>query len=375
MARRATASDFPQDVSVPHLFDPYTLKGVTLRNRIGLSPMCQYSSADGKPTDWHLMTLGKFAAGGFGLVIQEATAVSPDGRISPQDAGIWSDAHVAPYRRIVDFVKAQGATPGIQIAHAGRKASARRPWDGDDHIPDDAGGWPVVGPSAVAFGGNLPKVPRALTEAEIAGVTRQFVAAAERSLAAGFEWLELHFAHGYLASSFWSPLANKRTDQYGGSPENRGRFIVETTRAVRAVWPDKYPLTTRLTIDDYAPGGVTEAESVGLVKRLKAEGLDLLDASIGFNQPDVSGVPWGPGFLIDQAARIGKAAGIPVTTSWLITDPKQAERAVSEQGLDLVLIGRAALADPNWPYRAAKELKLDPPQQVLPPQAAHWLKR
>ncbi len=361
---------------MPHLLDPYTLKGVTLRNRIGLSPMCQYSSADGHPTDWHLMNLGRYAAGGFGLVVQEATAVSPEGRISPQDAGIWSDAHVGPYRKIVDFVKGQGAVPGIQIAHAGRKASARRPWDGDDHIPDDApGGWPVVGPSAVAFGGPLPKVPHPLTTAEIAGVTRQFVAAAERSLAAGFEWLELHFAHGYLASSFWSPLANQRTDQYGGSAENRGRFLVETTRAVRRVWPDNLPLTARLTVTDFAPGGVTEEESVGLVKSLKAEGLDLLDASIGFNQPDVSGVPWGPGFLVPVAARIGTAAGLPVSTSWLITEPKQADRAVSEEGLALVLLGRAALAEPNWPYRAAKELKRDQPQQVLPPQAAHWLKR
>jgi 2,4-dienoyl-CoA reductase-like NADH-dependent reductase (Old Yellow Enzyme family) len=233
----------------PHLFQPLTIKSVTLRNRIGVSPMCQYSSEDGVATDWHLVHLGSRAVGGAGLVIAEATAVSAEGRITPGDAGIWAEKHIEPISRINCFVKSQGAIPGIQIAHAGRKASAARPWEGGASLANDKGGWETLAPSALAFGGELTKVPRAIDETEIAQVQKEFVAAAKRALAAGVEFLELHFAHGYLAHEFLSPISNQRTDKYGGGFENRIRFAVETARAVRAVWPDKFPLAARLSCD------------------------------------------------------------------------------------------------------------------------------
>src|SRR5476651_828664 len=250
-----------------HLFSPLTIKSVTLRNRIGVSPMCQYSSEDGVATDWHLVHLGSRAVGGAGLVLAEATAVSAVGRITPRDAGIWADKHIEPIARINRFVKAQGAVPGIQLAHAGRKASAARPWEGGAHLLDDAGGWPIMGPSALAFGAPLTKVPRAMTVADIVRVQAEFVAAAQRSLAAGCEWLELHSAHGYLSHEFLSPLSNQRTDAYGGSFDNRIRFLLETTRAVRAVWPEHLPLTVRLSCTDWIDEGWTIDESVELARR------------------------------------------------------------------------------------------------------------
>ncbi|HWY30112.1 MAG TPA: hypothetical protein VNX46_05125, partial [Candidatus Acidoferrum sp.] len=227
--------------NAPHLFQPLTIKSITLRNRIGVSPMCEYSSDEGVANEWHLVHLGSRAVGGAGLVIAEATAVSPEGRITPGDAGIWSEKHIEPIARINRFLKQHGAVPGIQIAHAGRKASASRPWEGGDHLADNQGGWPTVAPSALPFGGSLSKVPAALTEAQIRQVQSDFVAAAKRALAAGVEWLELHFAHGYLAHEFLSPISNHRTDEYGGHLDNRIRFCLETARAVRAVWPDKLP--------------------------------------------------------------------------------------------------------------------------------------
>jgi 2,4-dienoyl-CoA reductase-like NADH-dependent reductase (Old Yellow Enzyme family) len=236
---------------MPHLFDPLTIKSITLRNRIGVSPMCMYSSEDGVANDWHLVHLGALARGGAGLVIAEATAVSADGRITPGDAGIWAEKHLEPLARINRFIKGQGAVPGIQLAHAGRKASAARPWDGGAHLTKDAGGWPTVAPSAVAFGGVLDKVPHALSVEEVGRVQRNFVAAANRALAAGYEWLELHAAHGYLAHEFLSPISNRRTDLYGGDFNNRIRFLMETIRAVRAVWPEKLPLAVRLSCTDW----------------------------------------------------------------------------------------------------------------------------
>ncbi|MEO8270572.1 MAG: NADH:flavin oxidoreductase/NADH oxidase, partial [Aureliella sp.] len=230
----------------PSLFDKFQLKDVTLRNRIAVSPMCMYSSEDGFPTDWHLVHLGSRAVGGAGLVIVEATAVSPDGRISPADSGIYSDDHVEPFARITRFMQQQGAVSGIQIAHAGRKASSKKSWEGGGHIDTGAGGWETIAPSAIAFGAKLDKVPTAMTLDDIARVKGDFVAAAERSLAAGFQWLQVHFAHGYLAHEFYSPLSNKRTDQYGGSFDNRIRFMMETFEAVREVWPQRLPLTVRL---------------------------------------------------------------------------------------------------------------------------------
>lgn len=356
------------------LFDDFRLKGVTLRNRIAVSPMCQYSSDDGFPSDWHLVHLGSRAVGGAGLVIVEATAVSPEGRISPADSGIYTDAHVEPFARIARFLKQHGAVPGIQLAHAGRKASAGKPWEGDGHIPTGEGGWDTLAPSAVAFGGNLPKVPKEMTAADIAHVQADFVAAAERSLTAGFEWLELHFAHGYLAHEFYSPLANFRTDRYGGSFDNRVRFLLETLAAVRKVWPDRFPLTARLSVTDWADGGVTVDESVELARRLKAGGVDLLDVSHGFVTPDISQVPWGPGFMIPITGRIRREAGIPTAAGWLITDPHQAEAAVKDGHADLVLLAREMLRDPYWPYHAALTLGDDRAGTILPVQYARAVK-
>src|SRR5271170_7766138 len=267
--------------SPTHLFDPLKIKSVTLRNRIGVSPMCEYSSVDGVATDWHLVHLGSRAVGGAGLVIAEATAVASEGRISPGDAGIWGDKHIEPITRINRFIKKHGAVPGIQIAHAGRKGSSARPWEGGAHLANDAGGWEIIAPSAIAFGGNQNKTPRSMSEVDITRVKNEFVAAAKRSLAAGCEWLELHAAHGYLIHEFLSPLSNERSDRYGGSFENRIRFILEITRAVRAVWPDKYPLAVRISCTDWVDGGWDIEQSIELARLLKAEGVDLIDCSSG----------------------------------------------------------------------------------------------
>ena len=353
----------------PHLFQPLTIKSVTLRNRIGVSPMCEYSSEDGAATDWHLVHLGSRAVGGAGLVIAEATAVSPEGRISPGDAGIWADKHIEPIARINRFIKQHGAVPGIQIAHAGRKASTPRPWEGDGQLADDAGGWPTVAPSAIAFGDDRLKVPRAMTETDIAKAQNDFVAAAKRSLAAGVEWLELHFAHGYLAHQFLSPLANKRTDQYGGSFENRIRFALETTRAVRAVWPDKLPLTARLSCVDWADGGWDIEQSVELSRRLKAEGVDLIDCSSGAIIPDEK-ISEGAGYQVPFAERIRREAGIATAAVGMITEPTHADEIIRNGRADLVLLGREFLREPYWPRTAARALRhKDLP---VPPVQYNW---
>ena len=344
---------------MPHLFDPLTIKSVTLRNRIGVSPMCMYSSDDGVANDWHLVHLGARAAGGAGLVIAEATSVSPEGRITPGDAGIWADKHVEPITRINRFIKAQGAVPGIQLAHAGRKASASRPWEGGHHLPDNAGGWPIVAPSAVPFGEGLTKTPRELSSDDIARLQNDFVSAAKRSLATGCEWLELHAAHGYLAHEFLSPLSNRRTDRYGGGFENRIRFLVETTRAVRRVWPDNLPLTVRLSCADWVEGGWTIDESVELSRRLKAEGADLIDCSSGGSAPAAK-IPVGAGYQVAFAERIRREAGIATGAVGMITDPMQADQIIRMGQADLVLMAREFLRDPNWPLRAARALHVKP---------------
>ncbi len=344
---------------MPSLFSPWQLRGVTLRNRIGVSPMCMYSSEDGVATDWHFVHLGSRAVGGAALVIAEATAVSPDGRITPGDAGIWGEQHLEPLARINRFIKSQGAVPAIQLAHAGRKASAARPWDGNAHLPDDAGGWPIVAPSALAFGGALNKIPRALTIPEIARIQSDFVAAAQRALSVGYEWIELHAAHGYLAHEFLSPLSNHRNDSYGGSFENRIRFLLETARAVRAVWPDKFPLATRLSCTDWTDGGWTLTDSIELSRRLKAEGVDLIDCSSGGNVPHAT-IPVAPGYQVDFAAQIRRETGIATSGVGLITKAAQADEIIQSGKADLVLLAREFLRDPYWPLHAARELKVDP---------------
>ncbi|PTX90783.1 NADH:flavin oxidoreductase/NADH oxidase [Opitutus sp. ER46] len=348
-----------------HLFEPFTLKSVTLRNRIAMSPMCMYSAEDGVASDWHLAHYGARAAGGVGLVVVEATGVVPEGRITPGDLGLWSDQHVEPLARINRLVKSQGAVPGIQLAHAGRKASAALPTQGGGHLADNAGGWTTVAPSAIPFGDALTKVPHELTVAEIAGVHAAFAAAAKRALAAGFEWVELHGAHGYLTHQFLSPISNRRTDQYGGSFENRIRFFVELTRAVRAVWPDHLPFTARLSCTDWMEGGWTIEESVELARKLKTEGLDLLDCSSGGTSTTAARIPVGAGYQVPFAERVRREAGLATAAVGLITDPMQADQIVRNGQADVVMLARELLRDPYWPLRAARALHVKP--QVTPP--------
>ena len=337
------------------LFEPFRLKSVTLRNRVGVSPMCQYSSEDGVATDWHLVHLGARAVGGAALVIAEATSVSPEGRITPGDAGIWADKHLEPIARINRFIKQHGAVPGLQLAHAGRKASAARPWEGGAHLPDDAGGWPTLAPSPLPFGDNLNKVPRELSLTDITKIQRDFETAAKRALAAGCEWLELHSAHGYLSHEFLSPLSNKRSDNYGGSFENRIRFLIETTRVVRAAWPESLPLTIRLSCTDWIPGGWDIEQSVELSRLLKREGVDFIDCSSGGLVPGAT-IPIAQGYQVPLAERIRREAQIATAAVGLITDAQQAEEIIREGRADLVLLARQMLRDPNWPLRAAQTL-------------------
>ena len=358
------------------LFAPFALKSVTLKNRIAVSPMCQYSAEDGLANDWHFAHLAGLARGGAGLVVTEATAVSPEGRITPADLGIWTDAQADAFRPAVREIKKAGAAPGIQIAHAGRKANANRPWEGDDHIPDDdPRAWPIIGPSPLAQGGGLFRAPHEMTKDDIARVQGDFAAAAKRARAAGFEWLELHFAHGYLAQSFFSRHANKREDEYGGSFENRARFLLETLAAVRAVWPGDLPLTARFGVIEFdGRDEETLEESIELVRRMKAAGLDFIDVSIGFTANDAK-IPWGPGFMAPIAKRVKEETGLPAATSWYVSDPKQADAMIGDGAVDLVMLGRPMLANPHWPYEAAKALGVENPAWTLPAPYAHWLSR
>ncbi len=348
----------------PHLFSPLTFRSVTLRNRIGVSPMCQYSATDGVANDWHFVHLGSRAVGGAGLVIVEATAVAPEGRITPGCLGLWGEKHVESLARIAKFVKEHGAGAGIQIAHAGRKASAALPWNGGAHLSAAQGGWETLAPSAIPFGGNLGKIPRAMTGAEIARVQNDFVATAKRALTAGFNFLELHAAHGYLFSEFLSPLANHRTDQYGGSFENRVRLLVDTTRAVRKVWPDNLPLAVRISAIDWKEGGWQIEDSIALAKLLKAEGVDLIDCSSGGVVPDAK-ITVVPGYQVPFAEKVRHGADMPTAAVGFITEPKQADDIVRSGQADVVLLARQMLVDPYWPAHAAKALghKLPPPNQ------------
>jgi 2,4-dienoyl-CoA reductase-like NADH-dependent reductase (Old Yellow Enzyme family) len=358
------------------LFEPLRLKDVVLRNRIGVPPMCQYMAQEGLANDWHHSHYAALARGGAALVTVEAAAVSPEGRITPACLGLWNDAQAEPLAAIAQSIRRAGAVPGIQIGHAGRKASAHRPWEGDDHIPEgDATGWQPISSSAIAFGGHLYRTPRAMTSADIQRVQQDFVDAAVRARDAGFEWLELHFAHGYLGQSFFSNHANARKDAYGGSFENRSRFLLDTLRAVRRVWPERLPLTARFGVIEYdGEDEHTLAESIMLARQFKVEGLDLLSVSVGFSTPN-SQVPWGPGFLGSVAGRVRTEVGIPVSSAWGFEDPAVAEVAVAQGQLDLALVGRAHLANPHWPYAAAQALKQDRASWVLPVPYADWLER
>ncbi len=355
-----------------NLFDKLTIKSVTLRNRIGVSPMCQYSSTDGIANDWHLVHLGSRAVGGAGLIITEATAVEPRGRISPGCGGLWSDSHIEPLSRITRFLKSYKTIPGIQIAHAGRKASAARPWEGDHHLKNEEGGWSTIGPSPIAFGDRLWKTPEAMSLEDIREVQSKFAKAAVRAREAGYEWLELHAAHGYLCHNFYSPLSNGREDQYGGSFENRIRFTVETVQAIRKVWPDSLPLAVRVSCTDWIDGGWTLEETVELARILSSEGVDLIDCSSGFNTPDYRKYPFGPGWQVDFSETVRKNAGVLTAAVGLITQPLQANEIISEGKADIVLLGREMLRDPYWAFRAAKELGMNI-KELAPAPYSHWM--
>jgi 2,4-dienoyl-CoA reductase-like NADH-dependent reductase (Old Yellow Enzyme family) len=345
------------------LFTPLQLRDVALRNRIVVSPMCQYSSDDGFANDWHYVHLGSRAVGGAGLVFTEATAVTPEGRISPRDLGIWKDEHLPELSRVARFVASQGAVPGMQLAHAGRKGSTARPWEGGKPLTPAQGGFrPVYGPSGVPFYPDL--VPEPLDEAGIHRIVRAFADAAGRALQAGFRVIELHSAHGYLLHEFLSPLSNRRTDSYGGSFENRIRLLLETTRAVRRTWPDKLPLFVRISASDWAEGGWDVEQSVELSRALSREGADLIDCSSGGLVPGVQ-VPMGPGYQTRFAERIRREAGVKTGAVGMITSGAQADHILRTGQADVVILARQMLRDPYWPHTAARELGVElswPPQ-------------
>ncbi|WP_369214722.1 NADH:flavin oxidoreductase/NADH oxidase [Streptomyces flavofungini] len=342
------------------LFEPYTLRSLTIPNRVWMPPMCQYSAPaegpeTGAPQDWHFAHYAARAAGGTGLIIVEATAVSPEGRISPYDLGIWNDTQVAAFRRITRFLKGQGTVPGIQIGHAGRKASTDRPWVGGAPVGPDEHGWQPVAPSPVAFDERHP-VPDELGTEEIRAIVGQFVDAARRALDAGFEVAELHGAHGYLIGEFLSPHSNRRTDAYGGSYENRTRFALEVVDAVRAVWPEDKPLFFRISATDWLEeGGWTADDTVRFAAELKEHGVDLLDVSTGGNASGVR-IPVGPGYQVPFAARVKAGTGLAVAAVGLITEVEQAEKILANGEADAVLLGRELLRDPSFARRAAREL-------------------
>ena len=353
-----------------HLFDPLSLRSITLRNRIGVSPMCQYSAEEGVANEWHLVHLGSRAVGGAGLVIAEATAVEARGRISPYDLGLWDDAQVESLARITRFVSAHGATPAVQLAHAGRKASTAPPWTGGGPVAPADGGWQPVGASALPFDAGYP-APDELMGAELAEIPVAFQKAAERGLAAGFEIIELHAAHGYLLHSFLSPLSNQRSDDYGGSFDNRIRLLVETVRTVRSVWPESLPLFVRLSCTDWVEGGWSLDETVALAQRLATEGVDLIDCSSGGAAPNVR-VPVGAGYQTPFAERIRREAGIATAAVGMITQPMQADEIVRNGRADLVLLARELLRDPYWPIHAAQTLH-QRDRAIVPPQYARAL--
>ncbi len=342
------------------LFSPYSLRSVTFRNRIFVSPMCQYSSHDGLPTEWHLVHLGSRAVGGAGMVMVEASAISPEGRISPDDSGIWSDAHAKAFAPIVSFIRGQGCVAGIQLAHAGRKGSCSLPWLGGGPLGMDACGWQPLAPSPAPFDEGHP-IPRALTLLELDDIEAQFRAATCRAISAGFQVVELHMAHGYLLHEFLSPLVNHRSDIYGGSLENRIRFPLRAAAAVREEWPSNLPMFVRISATDWVEGGWDIDQSVILARHLKEIGVDLIDCSSGFAVPNEP-VPFGPGFQVPFAARVRSEAGIASAAVGYITEAAQAEQIVATGQADVVLLGREMLRDPYWPLHAARSLHAE----------AHW---
>lgn len=366
------ASGVSHDRNLPDtdLLSPLTIRGVTFRNRIAVSPMCQYCATDGFADDWHLVHLGARAQGGAGLVIAEATAVAAEGRITPGDLGIWTDAHAEPLQRIAAFITRMGSVPGIQLAHAGRKASCDVPWKGGAQLSLNSGGWQHVAPSAIPFNEG-DRAPTALDEAGIKTIIGQFRAAAERAVKAGFRVIELHAAHGYLMHEFLSPLSNKRTDKYGGSLENRMRLVLETAAVLRDTVPQEFPLFVRISATDWADGGWDLSQSIELAKALKPLGVDLIDCSSGALVPHVK-IPVGKGYQVPFAEAIRREAGVPTGAVGLITEPQQANEVVTSGAADLVLLAREMLREPYWALKAAQELGQEPP---WPTQYGYAVKR
>ncbi|WP_033288979.1 NADH:flavin oxidoreductase/NADH oxidase [Amycolatopsis jejuensis] len=355
------------------LFDPITLRGVTARNRIWLAPMCQYSveARDGIPLPWHLVHLGARATGGFGLVMTEATAVAAEGRITPGDTGIWTDTHAEAWAPITGFLKAHGAVPAIQLAHAGRKASTTPPWRGGVSVPPEDGGWTTYGPSAEPYRKLATPVP--MTVADLDATVQAFADSARRAVAAGFEAVEVHSAHGYLLHEFLSPLSNKRTDEYGGSFENRIRLLVRVVDAVRAAVPDETPLLVRVSATDWVDGGWSPEETVELCALLAGHGADLFDLSSGGNDPRQQ-IPVGPGYQVPFARAVRAKSGTPAAAVGLITEPAQAQQVLDEGSADVILLGRVALREAAWPLRAAHELGVPAADAPYPVQyrRAEW---
>ncbi|WP_134088725.1 NADPH dehydrogenase NamA [Olivibacter sp. XZL3] len=336
------------------LFSPIKIKGITLKNRIVVSPMCQYSAVDGFANDWHFVHLGSRAVGGASLIIVEATAVAPEGRISPEDLGIWDDAHVGKLHQIASFIKSQQSVPGIQLAHAGRKASTAAPWKGRGKVAVEEGGWDTVAPSAIAFADDYP-MPVELNKEGINAIVADFKSAAERSLRAGFELIEVHAAHGYLLHQFLSPLSNQRQDEYGGSFENRIRLLLDVIESIKTVWPPEFPLFVRISASDWADGGWDLEQSLKLAVMLKAKGVDLIDVSSGGLVP-YQKIAVGPAYQLPFASRIKRETGIMTATVGLITNAAQAETILVNGDADLIAMARELLRNPYFPLQAAGEL-------------------
>jgi 2,4-dienoyl-CoA reductase-like NADH-dependent reductase (Old Yellow Enzyme family) len=347
------------------LFSPIEIRNLQFKNRLFVSPMCQYSATDGVPNDWHLVHLGSRAVGGAALVLTEATAVSREGRISPADLGIWSDEQTAAFKRITSFIKSQGSIPGIQLAHAGRKASTKVPWLGEGMVPESEGGWEVIAPSSIKFSENYPQ-PKEMTKSDMENVIQQWIDAAKRSFDAGFQVVEIHMAHGYLLHQFLSPLSNKRTDEYGGTLKNRMRFPLEVASAVRQAWHSDLPVFVRISASDWVEGGWDLQQSIELAKELKTIGIDLIDSSSGGLVPNAK-IPTAPGYQVKFAEEIRKQTGILTGAIGQITSSFQAENILITEQADVILMAREFLRDPYFPLHAAKELGDDPqyPKQYL----------
>ncbi|MFS2282077.1 hypothetical protein V2S04_14785 [Microbacterium sp. OR21] len=361
---------------MPNLFTPFTLKGVTLRNRIVMSPMTMYRSVEGRMDDYHVSYLGARAAGGFGLIFPEQIAITPDGRTTVSCAGIYDESQLDGLARVCAVIKSMGGVAAIQLGHTGRKGSLVTPWEGGHMLaPDHPKGWQTKAPSAIAYGGDMPYAPEELTVAEIHDLYAAYAQSAAWAVEVGFEWIEMHYAHGYLGASFFSPLANQRTDQYGGSLENRARFHLEALDAVRAVIPERIPLTMRLGSDDLNPAGTQFDDSIVAIGWMKEHGLDLADLSFGGNTDDMrENIFNTPRAFVERAARVKRELDIPVAASWNLGKPQNADAVVKEGLIDLVFLGRPALANPHWPVWAARELGYDNPFGLVPDDWGWWLR-